>query len=72
MCAMQKGSEATEGHLMTLGDFKERERMKEGTFLMGIAVASSIEAEHVLSTSQNHVGKNLLSDLIWRVPVRYI
>lgn len=51
MCAMQKESEATEGHLMTVGDFKERERMKEGTFLMGIAVASSMEAEHVLSTS---------------------
>jgi hypothetical protein len=48
---MRKESEATEGHLMTLGDFKERERMKEGTFLMGLVVASSLEAEHVLSTS---------------------
>ena len=51
MCAMRKESEATEGHLMTLGDFKERERMKEGTFLMALAVASSLEAEHVLLTS---------------------
>lgn len=51
ICTVHKESKATERGLMTLGDFNETERMKKRTFLTWLAAASSLEAEHFLSTS---------------------